>query len=66
MPVIAAAAASVLMMTVLTAAQHFGACLVLSAKTPARSISEVMHLLLTISYVAYFCAMLKQSCIPVR
>lgn len=38
---IAAAAASVLAMTVLTAAQHFGACLVLSAKTPARSISEV-------------------------
>ena len=40
--VIAAAAASALTMTVLTAAQHFGACLALSAKTPVRSISEVI------------------------
>lgn len=40
-PVTAAAAASVQMMIVLIAAQRSGACLVLSAKMPVRSTSEV-------------------------
>ena len=53
MPVIAAAA-SVQMMIVLTAAQHSGACLVLSAKMPEKSVSEVNAC----------CAHIQLCCLP--